>query len=306
MSWVLNCCHNILNSNTSLFNTTPQWKEGSEARTASSLSLARVRPSAITNGTNKHSSTTGSSSSSTSSSHSKTQRSASTYHRQRRHSDFCESLFWPLHLTAAFPETFPGSFTSLVYSVACEESRRLDELPVWATASPVPHAQNIPYVSLYVSSLCCPPQQRRALHACHAPQTEPDQHGRAGAAGGPDAVAQGQLQRDGEPQPPPLQPNGQQCQQPQQVWDPRSTQRHDCHHGEWLQSEARGKGRGGRGSIVLGSLRVTESIDVCVISLSFRLQKIKLFQFVVWFSITQKNVVPISIPLTAKFREKNM
>ncbi|XP_077403739.1 MAP/microtubule affinity-regulating kinase 4 isoform X1 [Vanacampus margaritifer] len=63
--------------------------EGSEARTASTLSLARVRPSPITNGTNKHSSTaTGSSSSSTSSSHSKTQRSASTYHRQRRHSDF--------------------------------------------------------------------------------------------------------------------------------------------------------------------------------------------------------------------------
>uniref|UniRef100_A0A7N8XB30 non-specific serine/threonine protein kinase n=1 Tax=Mastacembelus armatus TaxID=205130 RepID=A0A7N8XB30_9TELE len=48
--------------------------DGSEARTASSLSLARVRPSPITNGTNKHSST---------------QRSASTYHRQRRHSDFC-------------------------------------------------------------------------------------------------------------------------------------------------------------------------------------------------------------------------
>uniref|UniRef100_A0A8C5EBW7 non-specific serine/threonine protein kinase n=1 Tax=Gouania willdenowi TaxID=441366 RepID=A0A8C5EBW7_GOUWI len=52
--------------------------EGSEARSASSLSL--------------HSSATGSSSSSTSSSHSKTQRNASTYHRQRRHSDFCEFL----------------------------------------------------------------------------------------------------------------------------------------------------------------------------------------------------------------------
>uniref|UniRef100_A0A3B4BFF2 non-specific serine/threonine protein kinase n=1 Tax=Periophthalmus magnuspinnatus TaxID=409849 RepID=A0A3B4BFF2_9GOBI len=63
--------------------------EDGEARSASSLSLARVRPSPITNGTNKHSSATGSSSSSTSSSHSKTQRSASTYHRQRRHSDFC-------------------------------------------------------------------------------------------------------------------------------------------------------------------------------------------------------------------------
>ncbi|XP_061596647.1 MAP/microtubule affinity-regulating kinase 4 isoform X1 [Cololabis saira] len=63
--------------------------ESSDARTASSLSLARVRTNAITNGTNKHSSATGSSSSSTSSSHSKTQRSTSTYHRQRRHSDFC-------------------------------------------------------------------------------------------------------------------------------------------------------------------------------------------------------------------------
>ncbi|XP_043996346.1 MAP/microtubule affinity-regulating kinase 4 isoform X1 [Gambusia affinis] len=62
--------------------------ESSDARSASTLSLARVRPSPITNGTNKHSSATGSSSSSTSSSHSKSQRSASTYHRQRRHSDF--------------------------------------------------------------------------------------------------------------------------------------------------------------------------------------------------------------------------
>ncbi|CAL8364318.1 unnamed protein product [Lota lota] len=60
-----------------------------ETRSASSLSLARVRPNPITNGTNKHSSATGSTSSSSSSSHSKTQRSASTYHRQRRHSDFC-------------------------------------------------------------------------------------------------------------------------------------------------------------------------------------------------------------------------
>lgn len=90
-------------------------------------------------------------------------------------------------------------------------------LPVWVIGSSVPHTQNIPYVSLYVSSLCCPPQQRRALHACHAPQKEPDQHGRAGTAGGADAITQGQLQRDGEPQPPPLQPDGQQCQQPQQV-----------------------------------------------------------------------------------------
>uniref|UniRef100_A0A8C1PXR0 MAP/microtubule affinity-regulating kinase 3 n=1 Tax=Cyprinus carpio TaxID=7962 RepID=A0A8C1PXR0_CYPCA len=60
-----------------------------ETRVSGSMTLPRVRPSPITNGTNKHSS----SSSSSSSSHSKTQRSASTYHRQRRHSDFCMRHF---------------------------------------------------------------------------------------------------------------------------------------------------------------------------------------------------------------------
>uniref|UniRef100_A0AAR2LX19 non-specific serine/threonine protein kinase n=1 Tax=Pygocentrus nattereri TaxID=42514 RepID=A0AAR2LX19_PYGNA len=50
-------------------------EDGVESRSSSSLSLARVRPSPITNGTTA--------------THSKTQRSASTYHRQRRHSDFC-------------------------------------------------------------------------------------------------------------------------------------------------------------------------------------------------------------------------
>ncbi|MCI4394688.1 hypothetical protein PGIGA_G00171590 [Pangasianodon gigas] len=65
-------------------------EDGAESRVSGSMTLPRVRPSPITNGTNKHSSTAAaSSSSSTSSSHSKTQRSASTYHRQRRHSDFC-------------------------------------------------------------------------------------------------------------------------------------------------------------------------------------------------------------------------
>uniref|UniRef100_A0AAR2M4M9 non-specific serine/threonine protein kinase n=1 Tax=Pygocentrus nattereri TaxID=42514 RepID=A0AAR2M4M9_PYGNA len=48
-------------------------EDGVESRSSSSLSLARVRPSPITNAAT----------------HSKTQRSASTYHRQRRHSDFC-------------------------------------------------------------------------------------------------------------------------------------------------------------------------------------------------------------------------
>ncbi|XP_016348314.1 MAP/microtubule affinity-regulating kinase 4-like isoform X1 [Sinocyclocheilus anshuiensis] len=60
-------------------------EDGAESRVSGSMTLPRVRPTPITNGTNKHSS----SSSSSSSSHSKTQRSASTYHRQRRHSDFC-------------------------------------------------------------------------------------------------------------------------------------------------------------------------------------------------------------------------
>uniref|UniRef100_UPI003AAD5F10 MAP/microtubule affinity-regulating kinase 4 n=1 Tax=Centroberyx gerrardi TaxID=166262 RepID=UPI003AAD5F10 len=65
---------------------------GGESRSGSSLSLARVRTGGITNGTGKHSTSSFSSGppppSSSSSGH-KAQRSASTYHRQRRHSDFC-------------------------------------------------------------------------------------------------------------------------------------------------------------------------------------------------------------------------
>ncbi|XP_054883796.1 MAP/microtubule affinity-regulating kinase 4-like isoform X5 [Poeciliopsis prolifica] len=63
--------------------------DGTESRSASSLSLARVRPSAITNGMSKHSTSSSSSGAQSSSSSHKPQRSASTYHRQRRHSDFC-------------------------------------------------------------------------------------------------------------------------------------------------------------------------------------------------------------------------
>uniref|UniRef100_H3B4E0 non-specific serine/threonine protein kinase n=1 Tax=Latimeria chalumnae TaxID=7897 RepID=H3B4E0_LATCH len=52
--------------------------EGSDSRSGSSLSLARVRASNdVPNGTSK------------SSSYSKSQRASSSYHRQRRHSDFC-------------------------------------------------------------------------------------------------------------------------------------------------------------------------------------------------------------------------
>uniref|UniRef100_A0A674D6Y3 non-specific serine/threonine protein kinase n=1 Tax=Salmo trutta TaxID=8032 RepID=A0A674D6Y3_SALTR len=76
--------------------------EGSESRSTSSLSLARVRPSTVTNGTSKHST---SSTTSTSSSHSKTtQRSASTYHPRRRHSDFCGPAAPPSH-----PKRSPSS-----------------------------------------------------------------------------------------------------------------------------------------------------------------------------------------------------
>ncbi|XP_069390223.1 MAP/microtubule affinity-regulating kinase 4 isoform X4 [Paralichthys olivaceus] len=63
--------------------------DGNESRSGSSLSLARVRPSTITNGTSKHSTSSSSSGAPSSSSGHKAQRSASTYHRQRRHSDFC-------------------------------------------------------------------------------------------------------------------------------------------------------------------------------------------------------------------------
>lgn len=59
-------------------------------RSSSSLSLARVRPGTVTNGTSKHASSSSSSGAASSSSGAKAQRSASTYHRQRRHSDFCK------------------------------------------------------------------------------------------------------------------------------------------------------------------------------------------------------------------------
>nr|XP_046245897.1 MAP/microtubule affinity-regulating kinase 4 isoform X2 [Scatophagus argus] len=62
---------------------------GSDSRSGSSLSLARVRPGTITNGTSKHTTSSSSSAAPSSSSGHKAQRSASTYHRQRRHSDFC-------------------------------------------------------------------------------------------------------------------------------------------------------------------------------------------------------------------------
>ncbi|KAM9734076.1 MAP/microtubule affinity-regulating kinase 4 isoform 2-T2 [Menidia menidia] len=63
--------------------------EGSVSRSGSSLSLARVRQGTLSNGTSKHSTSSSSSGAASTSSGQKAQRSASTYHRQRRHSDFC-------------------------------------------------------------------------------------------------------------------------------------------------------------------------------------------------------------------------
>ncbi|XP_035769960.1 MAP/microtubule affinity-regulating kinase 4 [Neolamprologus brichardi] len=63
--------------------------EVTDSRSSSTLSLARIRSGAITNGTSKHSTSSCSSGAQSSSSGHKAQRSASTYHRQRRHSDFC-------------------------------------------------------------------------------------------------------------------------------------------------------------------------------------------------------------------------
>ncbi|XP_008307092.1 MAP/microtubule affinity-regulating kinase 4 isoform X1 [Cynoglossus semilaevis] len=77
---------------------------GTESRTGSSLSLARVRSSAITNGSSKHSTSSSSSGAPSSTSGHKAQRSASTYHRQRRHSDFCG----PAVPGSAYPKRSPS------------------------------------------------------------------------------------------------------------------------------------------------------------------------------------------------------
>uniref|UniRef100_A0A672PKR2 non-specific serine/threonine protein kinase n=1 Tax=Sinocyclocheilus grahami TaxID=75366 RepID=A0A672PKR2_SINGR len=94
-------------------------EDGAESRVSGSMTLPRVRPSPITNGTNKHSS----SSSSSSSSHSKTQRSASTYHRQRRHSDFCTRRF-SLNLLSI--NNIPGSTMTRRNTYVCTDRSSTD------------------------------------------------------------------------------------------------------------------------------------------------------------------------------------
>ncbi|CAM9135194.1 unnamed protein product [Bubo scandiacus] len=65
----------------------------------------------------------------------------------------------------------------------------------------------------------------RPLARAPAPQAQPHQRGRRRAEGGAHACPQGQLQRGGVgPRDAPLQPHGQQRQQPQQGRDPRAAQ----------------------------------------------------------------------------------
>ncbi|XP_066559988.1 MAP/microtubule affinity-regulating kinase 4 isoform X2 [Amia ocellicauda] len=126
--------------------------EGSESRSGSSLSLARVRPSAITNGTSKHSST-----SSSSTSHSKTQRSASTYHRQRRHSDFCGPS-----LPVTHPKRSPTS--------TGESDLKEERMPSRKASCSVVGSRSIPPSSPMVSSANNPnkseiPDRRKEINA---------------------------------------------------------------------------------------------------------------------------------------------
>lgn len=79
--------------------------EVTDSRSSSTLSLARIRPGGITNGTSKHSTSSCSSGAQSSSSGHKAQRSASTYHRQRRHSDFCKANYWWLLFVSIHLET---------------------------------------------------------------------------------------------------------------------------------------------------------------------------------------------------------
>uniref|UniRef100_A0A8C9VH38 non-specific serine/threonine protein kinase n=1 Tax=Scleropages formosus TaxID=113540 RepID=A0A8C9VH38_SCLFO len=128
----------------------------SESRSGSSLSLARVRPSTITNGTSKHSSST-SSSSTSASSHSKTQRSASTYHRQRRHSDFCGPS-----LPVAHPKRSPTS--------TGEGELKEERLPSRKASCSMVGSRSIPPSSPMVSSANNPnkseiPDRRKEINA---------------------------------------------------------------------------------------------------------------------------------------------
>lgn len=88
-----------------------------------------------------------------------------------------------------------------------------------------------------------PPSTRRPIPHTPAPQAQPNQHGGGGAEGGAPAEPEGELQRCGqwEPRAAPLQPDGQQCPQPQQSRNPGAAEGQREHPCEWL---GLGLGRG--------------------------------------------------------------
>ncbi|XP_056904886.1 MAP/microtubule affinity-regulating kinase 4 isoform X2 [Takifugu flavidus] len=102
-------------------------------RSSSSLSLARVRPGTVTNGTSKHASSSSSSGAASSSAGPKAQRGASTYHRQRRHSDFCG----PGVSTSTHPKRSPSGVSE---GVGLKEERLSVRKPSTSTIG----SRNIP------------------------------------------------------------------------------------------------------------------------------------------------------------------
>ncbi|XP_077064597.1 MAP/microtubule affinity-regulating kinase 4 isoform X1 [Siphateles boraxobius] len=129
-------------------------EDGMESRSSSNLALARVRPNPITNGTSKHTST---SSSTSASSHTKPQRSASTYHRQRRHSDFCGPSVPVTH-----PKRSPTS--------TGEGDLKEERLPSRKTSCSVVGSRSIPPSSPMVSTANNPnkaeiPDRRKDINA---------------------------------------------------------------------------------------------------------------------------------------------
>uniref|UniRef100_A0A8B9JKC5 non-specific serine/threonine protein kinase n=1 Tax=Astyanax mexicanus TaxID=7994 RepID=A0A8B9JKC5_ASTMX len=122
-------------------------QDGAESRISGSMTLPRVRPSGAT----------ASSSSSSTSSHSKTQRSASTYHRQRRHSDFCGPSMPVMH-----PKRSPTS--------GGERELRESRMPPRKASCSVMGSRSLPPSSPMVSSANNPnkaeiPERRKDMTA---------------------------------------------------------------------------------------------------------------------------------------------
>ncbi|XP_047676256.1 MAP/microtubule affinity-regulating kinase 4 isoform X2 [Tachysurus fulvidraco] len=125
-------------------------EDATDSRSSSTLSLARVRPNPVTNGTSKHSSTSSSSSASTT--HNKPQRSASTYHRQRRHSDFCGPA-----ATTAHPKRSPTS--------TGESDSKEERLATRKAGSSVVGSRNIP-PSSPMNNVPASAMSRRNTYVC--------------------------------------------------------------------------------------------------------------------------------------------